>query len=162
MSVYERSNLLYRLHCLDISSSTDAIITDVRISGFFLTESSIYLRSLSDGGAMLKMDIEDDTSEMIVSKTGNCFAVDDEYIYYTDSANGGSLCKIEISSGKTEVVSNSECSFVYTISGCDYFYYRAFDVESGDILLIKENKDNSPILTKAMRRVQNAAALSNP
>ena len=126
---------LYRLHMLDLLRSNDVIISDKKVSGLYVLSNSIYIRSLTDGGALLKYLPSENTYDVIVEKTGNCFAVDDNNIYYTNEE--GALCSIIKSSLEQNTISDLYCSFVYPLSNCDYFYYRAYDSQIHENVLFK-------------------------
>lgn len=128
---------LYRLHKFLIESGSDEIIGEKRVSGLFVTDDSIYLRSLSNNGALMRYSVSDENYETVVDKTGDCFAVFDNNIYYTDPENDGRLCKINLSSSEKTVISKSNCSFVYPISNYGYIYYSAYDEKSGTYDLYK-------------------------
>lgn len=132
---------LYRLHRLTIDSGIDEIISEKIASGLFITDDSIYIRSLSDGGALIKQSISDNSCETIVEKTNSCFSVDNNIVYYTDPLNNSRLCRLNLTSSETTVISESTCSYVYPITGCDYFYYNANN-GTGEYCLFKYSLAN--------------------
>lgn len=129
---------MYRLHCHTITSGNDEIISDKRVSGLYIAGNNIYVRSLSDGGALVRLSIDGEFLDVIAEKSSNCFVVFENDIYYSDDNNNGRLCWIDNTSSRINIISEGVCSFVYPINGCSFLYYRGYNVSTGKFVLQKE------------------------